>query len=368
MAWSELPARNDPNLVVQVYYLRLNALSSLLSREGVNIFTQLWNSASSEDFASFRRSLLAGVTIADSIRSFALEEITESPIAVGEWFIHSGTTHYPPHFEGNRSAKIHLPGGETISATVRSECCITSTASANMVDDDDVSLVVGRLLSPTKFDLIAAGYRDPLPSFAEGRQLDFDERRSAFELAANLSDFRGNLPIIKYSGIDDGDWLRYTVQDTLAHFGNCVRDQGAWKHLYDRDGRAVNELQHQSLFRIFANLIFRGSGVAVHPGANHGNGETDLTITLRDSVHIVEFKKDHDRVKLTRGLRDQLPAYIRSAEAQSGTFVALCHQYEPEQVHDMLVEELADLKALPYPIDIAVIDCRRQVSASNIGR
>ncbi|MGW3964987.1 hypothetical protein ACWED2_34575 [Amycolatopsis sp. NPDC005003] len=368
MAWNELPARNDPNLVVQIYYLRLNALPSLLSRESVKLFTHLWESASSADFASFKRSILASVTIADSIRSFALEEITESQIEVGEWFVHSGVTHYLSHSEGNRSATIRLPDGKTISATVRSDCYITNTASVNMVDDDDISLVVGRLLSPTKFDLIAAGYRDPLPSFAGGGELDLSKERSAFELAANLSGFGGNLPLIKYDGFDDGDWLRYVVQDMLTHFGNCIRDQGAWRFLYDRDGCPVHELQHQSLFRMFANFIFRGFGITVHPGANCGNGATDLTLALRRSVHIVEFKKDHDRVTLSRGLLEQLPAYIRSADARSGTFVVLCHRYEPKDVRDMLTEKLDELKAVPYPIDISIIDCRRQVSASIIGR
>lgn len=368
MAWNELPARDDPNLVVQVYYLRLNALSSLLSRESVNLFSQLWKSVSSDDLPSFRRSLLASVAIADSIRSFALEEITESQISVGDWFVHSGVTQYSSNSSGNRLAKIRLPGGEMISATVRSDCHITNTASVNMAGDDDISLVVGRRLSPTKFDLIAAGYRDPFASFSEGRGLGIDNRRSAFELAANLSSFHGNLPVIKFDGVDDDVFLRYVVRDTLTHFGNCIRDQGAWRHLHDKDGHPVNELQHQSLFRIFSNFAFRGFGVAVHPGANHGNGATDLTLTLRDSVHIVEFKKDHDRGKLARGLCDQLPSYIRSADARSGTFVALCHRYEPESVRDMLAEKLDCLRDLSFAIDVYVIDCRRQLSASLIGR
>lgn len=363
MAWNKIPAQGDPSLTIQIYYLRVNALPSLLSPESVHIFMQLWEAAGSREMSGLRRSRLAGLTFADAIRALAFEEITESRIAVGDWFVHSGVTRYPSQSHRNGQAVITLPNG-AIYATVRNDCYVTATALQNMVGDDDISLVVGRLLSPARFDLIAAGYRDPLPSL-KGRIVDLVATKSVSELASDLSSIE-HLPTIRFDEGDDTSILRYIVRDTLTHFGNSVRDQGAWKHLHDIHRNPVHELQHQGLFRLFANLSFSALGIKVHPGANHGNGATDLTLNLRDATHILEFKKDHDMTSLIRGLVAQLPSYIRAANASSGTYVVMCHQKHPEHVHDILTDALTDMKPCDHSIEIAIIDCRRQLPASQL--
>lgn len=219
------------------------------------------------------------------------------------------------------------------------------------------------LISPTKFDLIAAGYRDALVSLGDGRELDLTENRTAAELAGQLSGFHDTLPTVRFDGVDDTMLLRGVTKDVLTHFGNAVRDQGAWRHLYDDRKRPAHELQHQSLFRIFANMSLQALEVKVHPGANHGAGATDITLTLNDETHVIEFKKDRDKTSLTHGLVIQLPLYLRAAKAQSGAYVVMRHKYDPHDIFEFLKDVLAK-NDLPPAIDVMVIDCRRQETAS----
>ena len=69
-------------------------------------------------------------------------------------------------------------------------------------------------------------------------------------------------------------------------------------------------------------MSFEAFGIKTFPGANHGAGPTDLTFSLQEEIHIVEFKKDYDLHRLTHGATIQLPLYLRSADAEIGTSVS----------------------------------------------
>lgn len=369
MAWNEIPAKEDPSLSFQPYYVRLNTLGQFLSPFSMRIFTDAWNSTELVSSTELRKSMLAGRLLIDIIRAFSLGEIVEGGVPVGGWFVHSGITKYSNLAGGARRASIGLPDGSYIHGTVRKNCEITATASANMVGEDEISLVIGRLLSPTKFDLIAAGYRDPiatLKGFGRAQETGSDDFGSVIRAVARNPRWTG-LPILQYE-YSDAVLLEAAVVDALERFAVAIRDQGAWKLLYGSDGTPVSEQRHQDLFRIFANMVFHHLEIDIHPGADHGNGATDLTISLRNIKWVIEFKKDRDKAAMVRGLVNQLPAYMRSVGTNYGAFIVLCHDRDPETVKAILDQEREMMAGNSRNILVDTIDCRRQVSASKIGR
>jgi hypothetical protein len=366
----EPEARHDPNLHFQAYYARLNALNGILSPLSINLLQLAWETAATQPMQELRRSSTVGMLVADMIRGLDLKEITRYPIEVGEWFTHSGVTRYRMVGKGLKEAKIDLPGNRCLVGTVRRECQITGSAEGNMSGADEISLVVGRLLSETKFDLVVAGYRTP----------PFMVAAAAGARTFNLSPTSGNVldllthsphlhvPQTSYLGISEEDILSYTIDDTLYRFKRAVEDQGQWRNLYDDSkGHPAPETRHQSLFRLFGTLGFEMLGIQVMPNTDHGSGQTDLTLVLGNAVQVVEFKKDHDRARLVHGLTKQLPKYMRAAGTTVGWYLVMCHDRNPEEVREALasawdeIETDTDLK-----IGVMTVDCRRQQSASKL--
>ncbi|MEV4576625.1 hypothetical protein AB0K16_25585 [Nonomuraea jabiensis] len=106
----------------------------------------------------------------------------------------------------------------------------------NMQETDDVSLVIGRLISPSKFDLVIADVRDVVHTLThlEGRSLDLLGQGDPLAATTSREHY---LPRIAYSNSSDRDILMAAVHDTVDRFKIAVRDHGACKHLYDATGK-----------------------------------------------------------------------------------------------------------------------------------
>lgn len=359
MAWNEIPAKDDPNLSIQAYYARPNILHNLLKPISSEAFKKIWSTAEDYDLKQFRRSALVGHTVSDLIRALGLAEVTESEIGIGDWFTHSGTTFYSPRDANSDVAKIQLKGGATITAVVRHECRITSTASVNMSGADDASFVVGRLISSNKYDIVAAGYREPL--FSTARHIDFTPVRDLYKLADG-DPWASNFIRLKFDA-PDVELLATTIEQTVEQFAAAVGRQGAWRLLYGRDGQPLHETQHQGIFRLFSKLPFGALGIHMDPNADHGSGPTDFTVRLNDSINIIEFKKDEKLSEIRHGLAIQLPNYMESAGAKRGTYIIMCHSRTKEEVWN-LVRGVFDSDPNLPSIDCYVIDCTPVTSAS----
>jgi hypothetical protein len=162
---------------------------------------------------------------------------------------------------------------------------------------------------------------------------------------------------VVFDGVPDAAVLAHAVEDAAKHFITEVQDGGAWKMLYD-NGEPAHEARHQALFRVFAKLAFTGLGILIHPNADHGSGSTDLTLSLGQARHVVEFKKDSAPNKILHGLNIQLPAYMRSAGADFGTYVVMCHTRDPDEVRE-ITGSVGDPS-----IFVHTVDCRPRRSAS----
>jgi hypothetical protein len=366
----ELEARHDPNLEFQAYYARLNALNSILSPLSINLLKLAWEGAATQPMQELRRSTTVGMLVADLIRALDLKEITRYPMKTGEWFTHSGVTRYRSLGKGLKEAEIDLPGNRRLVSTVRDECQITRSAEGNMSGEDDISLVVGRVLSGTKFDLVVAGYRTPpfMVAAASGARI-FDPS----SVPGNVLDLLNHAPHLKvpqtsFLGISEEDTLSSAIGDTLYRFKEAVEHQGAWKNLYDDSkGDPAPETRHQSLFRLFGTLSFEMFGIQVMPNADHGSGQTDLTLALGDAVQVVEFKKDHDQARLVHGLTKQLPKYMRAARTTIGWYFIMCHDRDPEEVRGFLDQFWNQIETeMELKIGLIAVDCRRQQSASKL--
>ncbi len=360
MAWNGVPAAEDENLSFQAYYVRLNALRQFLSPLGRQMLDAVWESEGSDVMRSFRRSAVIGLVAGDLIRALGLREVTEYPPAIGDWFVHSGVTSYAAASDGNQLATIRLQGGDSITSVVRPECRITNSAAVNMVEQDDVSLVVGRLLSPKKFDLVIAGYRDPLFSLKDTDLLSLSVGQSMLDRLAEENPFPNVLPTVKIESTPDYAALAYAVKDTVERFTEAVEKQGAWRHLYDQNGKPAHETRHQGLFKLFSQLTFGALRISVHPNADHGVGATDLTLDLGEAAHILEFKKDTSTAKILHGLQVQLPRYMDAASTIFGSYVVMCHERDSREV----AETIRSAVVPNHVIDTYVVDCRRQTSAS----
>lgn len=366
----ELEARHDPNLKFQAYYARLNALSDILSPLSINLLQLAWDTAATQPMQELRRSATVGMLVADMIRALDLKEITLYPIKIGEWFTHSGVTQYRSLGKGLREAKIDLLGNRHLVSIVRDECQITRSAEGNMSGADEISLVVGRVLSETKFDLVVAGYRTPpfmVAAAAGARTFDLSP------VPGNVLDLLTHTPHLhvphtRYLDMSEEDTLSSAISDTLYRFKEAVEHQGGWKNLYDdnKSGPAP-ETRHQSLFRLFGTLSFEMLDIQVMPNADHGSGQTDLTLVLGDAVQVVEFKKDHDQARLVHGLTRQLPKYMRAARTTVGWYFIMCHDRDPEEVRESLAPAWNQIDTeVDIQIGLIAVDCRRQQSASKL--
>ncbi|MER6958420.1 hypothetical protein [Streptomyces sp. NPDC000618] len=364
MAWNEVPAKDDPNLSFQAYYARPNVLQNMLEPMSKALFRDIWNRAGNEDLSGLLRSDFVGNVIADLIRGLRLPEISESTLSPGDWFTHSGITRYSPRDQYSDDAVIQLPGGKTVTGVVRHDCRITKSASFNMAGRDDVSFVVGRQIAADKFDLVAAGYRDPLAFLSRGLEMPrtFDLSQGG-DLSLMVDNRAWALGFNVRLDLPDSEVLTIAVDEAMRSFSAAVGKRGAWKHLYGQDGRPLHESHHQGMFRLFSQLLFGALGINVEPNSDHGSGPTDFTLTLGRSVNVIEFKKDDKKEEIRHGLAIQLPNYMDSAAAERGTYVVMCHNREKEVVYEILAEVMGSDPGLPN-IDCYVIDCRPQVSAS----
>jgi hypothetical protein len=323
------------------------------------IFEMYWKSPDEDGFRVFQRSMIVGEFVADLVRTHAIEDTERAVPAIGDWFVHAGVTRYRKR-QQNETAYIELVDGSTITDTVRAEYRIASTAIANMTGLDDISTVVGRRISDQRFELVCAGYRDPMAYVktdartvtlrpAQGANvLDLDWRASWYP---NLL---GRVPV---DGPPDGA-LAWAIADTLQKFAFAIEQSGAWRLLYEGGVAPSHETRHQKLFEVFSRFTFTALGIHVYPNVDNGRGPTDFVLEYGGALNVVEFKKDSSPAAMKHGLEVQLGHYMTAAGAERGTYVVLCHKRDPGEVLEILSA------SVPGSVHLSVVDCRPRPSAS----
>lgn len=331
MAWNAIPLKDDDKVDFQVHYVRLNPLRQFLSPLAAELFESSWLDENAA-MPGFRRGYLAGELVCDIVRTYQIDDAAAHEPAIGEWFTFSGATRYRDTSDGQR-ATIKLPTGLKLTGAVRVDCRLSASAETLMSGTDDTSTIVGRRTAADKFDLIAAGYRDPMVHWRSGDQepSDFTERLRQHPLERPWrSAYPGS--ILHRFNFPDApeELLPRVVMDATDQFGRIIEKEGGWRSLYNADGTVAHETRHQQIFQIASRLLFSAVGIHVDPHANHGVGATDLTLTLHSARHIIEFKKDTSTKTIEHGYSVQLPRYLNSAAAPRGTYIILCHAASTE--------------------------------------
>jgi hypothetical protein len=363
LTFDEVEPRKDPDLSIQAYYARLNPLSELLSPLSRELLFHVWEATGTREKKEVNRSTIVGILVGDLIRALDLREVTSGTVQRGQWFVHTGPTYFTRQGHDRKRAVIRL-GDRQITAVVRRDCEITGTADANMDGKDEISIVIGRLLTDDKFDLVVAGYRHPaiMTIPPDTRTIVLGEARGPVLDCVTYRDYPGDVEM-RYEGQPDATVLEMAAMDAFDYFKAAVEREGTWKLLYDPAGQPARESWHQELFRLVARFPFAQLGIKIMPGADHGSGQTDLTLVLRDAVLIIEFKKDYDLQRVIHGLNVQLPMYMRSAAATSGIFAVMCHMRDPGDVAELLSKQAAQAQD-GIRLAVETVDCRRRVSAS----
>jgi hypothetical protein len=365
LTFDEVEPRKDPDLSIQAYYARLNPLSELLSPLSRELLFHVWELTGTREKKELNRSTIVGILVGDLIRALDLREVTSGTVQRGQWFVHTGPTYFTRQGNNRKRAVIMLDDRQ-ITAVVRSDCEITGTADANMDGKDEISIVIGRLLTDDKFDLVVAGYRHPaiMTIPPDTRTIVLGEARGPVLDCLTYRDYPGDVEM-RYEGLSDEAILEMAALDAFDYFKSAVEREGAWKLLYDQADQPAREAWHQELFRLVARFPFAQLGIKIMPGADHGSGATDLTLVLRDAVLIIEFKKDYDLQRIIHGLNVQLPMYMRSASATSGIYAIMCHTRDPDDVAELLSREAAHVPDGMW-LGVSTVDCRRRKSASRI--
>jgi hypothetical protein len=153
LTFDEVEPRKDPDLSIQAYYARLNPLSELLSPLSRELLFHVWELTGTREKKELNRSTIVGILVGDLIRALDLREVTSGAVHGGQWFVHTGPTYFTRQGSNRKRAVIRLDDRQ-ITAVVRSDCEITGTADANMDGKDEISIVIGRLLTEDKFDLV----------------------------------------------------------------------------------------------------------------------------------------------------------------------------------------------------------------------
>jgi hypothetical protein len=224
-----IEAREDPNLKISAYYARLNALNELLSPLTGDALHRVWEFTASREMKELRRSATVGAIASDLIRALDIKEISHGGIEPGQWFVHSGVTHFARQGYDRKQATIKLSGGHRITGIVRRECEITGTADVNMDGEDEISLILGRLLTASKFDLVLAGYRKHpwlYSSLAPHSIVLGETIGNVIDLADHGARLKSLGVILGYKQSEDWQSLAFAVHDTFGRFRRAVEYEG----------------------------------------------------------------------------------------------------------------------------------------------
>jgi hypothetical protein len=154
--------------------------------------------------------------------------------------------------------------------------------------------------------------------------------------------------------------LAVAAQDALGLFGKLVEQNGAWRMLYDFPGKPSHETRHQQLFRLCAHVPFTALGIVSNPGADHGSGPTDLSLTLGKETHIVEFKKDTSKREANSRPPGAIAAIYGLGRRAFRYLSVVCHK----GTKDSALGALSGVESRGVVISKFAIDCRAQISAS----
>jgi hypothetical protein len=145
-------------------------------------------------------------------------------------------------------------------------------------------------------------------------------------------------------------------------FKKLVEDNGLSKLFYDRSGRPKHEEAMQLLFYGVSECYCEANNVMVARESNGGRGPVDFRFgtNMKNNV-LVEIKKSTNTSGLDKGVRKQLPIYMKSDGAKRAIYVVIDVGYSKTAAKTM---QKLESRVRGTGMEIFHIDGNRRQSAS----
>jgi hypothetical protein len=145
---------------------------------------------------------------------------------------------------------------------------------------------------------------------------------------------------------------------------HAVEEQGYWRELW-RGDRPAAELSCQAAFKLVAQSWCEPHDIDLSPETNIGRGPVDFKLSNGWSSRALIEVKLASNSRFWRGLRKQLPQYMKSEGIETGVFVAFVFtEAEARMASELRKVAKAVEEETGYRISTVVIDARRDNKAS----
>lgn len=197
------------------------------------------------------------------------------------------------------------------------------------------------------------------------REVEIYKQEYKAKIEKELSE---NSPVIEELKFNDTEeeFLKM-IDKIIADFKNLV-ENSAYRLLWDENGNPRDEELCQILFDSYAKKYCQNVGIDLTREVETGRGPVDFRFSSNShfTAH-VEFKKENNS-KLSHGLTEQLPTYMRSEDVKIGFFVIF--DFGTRDISKLKVDlesqriKLEQDKGLT--LRVIYIDARLKLSASKL--
>jgi hypothetical protein len=339
---------------VSAYYARPNAIARVLPTPLRDVFLDAWAWYESQALGAAARSALAGL-LANAIRAaYSTPNLMTTPaLEIGDWFEYDGVAIYRlPRGGAHGRVRIkRLEVGIDITAIVRGDCMLTSTAYANMSGTRRDTLLLGVLSSDETFELVVAGYQDRMAWHGQ-----------------NLSNTDWVNKVLDLIRVQPGS--AFPLADVIDKAIGAIEEVIIFRHghkILAEGSSYTDERGFQNFFRILEQWVLEPFGARLIPEADSGLGPVDFLIVNEIEAHAIEFKQVTSLSRLgdlTRALTVQLPTYMDGHGVRDGWFVILLQGSLTDEDVAQLMSALDRVNPRQSSIQIRFVDGRVQKSAS----
>jgi hypothetical protein len=159
--------------------------------------------------------------------------------------------------------------------------------------------------------------------------------------------------------------------DVLAGtFQQFVENQGGWRLLWNDDKSRKPEDAAQLLFKAVVQNYCQANDIVIDREVELGRGPVDFKFSSGYRRRALLEIKKLDNTRFWKGLRKQLPSYLKSDECRNGWFVAI--QYNTNAASKKLAKELpAEIRKVAkhhrVRLSYKLVDAQPKDAASRLG-
>jgi hypothetical protein len=162
--------------------------------------------------------------------------------------------------------------------------------------------------------------------------------------------------------------LHIVIDLIVAKFKKNVEENRLYELLYKENGRPKHEVFAQRIFYAVADAYCEANNVDLSREPNAGNGPVDFKLSSGYKGRILVEVKKSSNSDLVNGFEKQLPEYERSESTDESIYLIMRVTQAESLIKSVLSlrdKKVMEGKKVPQ---IVVVDARKKVSASKIGK